>query len=75
MKKVIELAEKKFKTKFSRNQIFIIGDTPYDIECKKFGKVIAVSTGSYNYKILKKYNPDFIFKNFSDLNKILKVFV
>ena len=73
LKKTIELAEKKFKTKFSKDQIFIIGDTPKDIESKKFGRVIAVCTGPYNYKALKKYKPDFIFKNFSRIDKILEI--
>jgi len=73
LKKTIELAEKKFKTKFSKDQIFIIGDTPKDIEGKKFGRVIAVCTGPYKHKILKKYKPDFIFKDFSRIDRILEI--
>ena len=39
--------------------IFVIGDTPHDIECAKAidAKTIAVATGGYSVDELKPYNP------------------
>lgn len=43
----------------SIEDIYIIGDTPYDIECGKAigGKTISVATGHYSYDELAKYQP------------------
>jgi phosphoglycolate phosphatase len=39
--------------------IFVIGDTPHDIECAKAigAKTIAVATGGYSVEELQRYNP------------------
>ena len=53
---------------FSPDRIYIIGDTPRDIECgKTFGAVtVAVATGHYSSEELASHQPDFLFNNFSD---------
>ena len=55
----------------------MIGDTVRDIECAKKGgvKIIAVATGIESIKQLKKENPNYLFKNFSNenINKILNI--
>jgi len=71
----IEQAESKFKIHFKKEDIFVIGDTRFDVECgKKVGvKTIAIATGKYSTEELKEYNPDYLFKDFSDIDKIIKV--
>ncbi len=60
---------------FSPEQIFVIGDTEFDIEAgKKAGaKTVAVATGSHSIDVLAKYKPDFIFQDFSNLESFLQI--
>jgi len=52
---------------------WIIGDTPYEITAgKKLGlKTIAVTYGDKSKEYLKKYNPDFIIDNPSEILEII----
>lgn len=61
-------AQKYFKTKFSRKDIIIIGDTPKDVLCAhQYGATsIAVATGSYTQKELSHSNPDYLLKDLSN---------
>jgi phosphoglycolate phosphatase-like HAD superfamily hydrolase len=70
----VKKACEKLKIKFDKGDIFLIGDTPLDIECgKEIGvKTIAVSTGPYRIDELKKHNPDYLFNDFSNVGSILK---
>jgi phosphoglycolate phosphatase-like HAD superfamily hydrolase len=58
---------------FTPDQIYVIGDTPRDIECgKAFGAVtVAVSTGRYSREELASHNPDFLFDDLSDADAVL----
>lgn len=58
---------------FEKKDIFVVGDTPSDIECGKTNgvKTIAVSTGPFTFEELKKCNPDFIFEDFSDITSVI----
>lgn len=53
---------------FPPERIYVIGDTPRDIECgKAFGaKTVAVATGHYSREELASHAPDFLFDDFSD---------
>lgn len=55
--------------------VFVIGDTPFDIIHGKAAgaKVIGVATGSYSYRDLVMYNPDYLFQDFSDVEAALRV--
>jgi len=70
----IKEAEKEAGIKFAKGDVFIIGDTHLDVECAKQGRVksIAVATGSVSLEELEKEKPDFAFKDFSNIGKILK---
>ena len=72
---VIKQVESKFKIKLNKENIFVVGDTRFDVECgKEVGvKTITVATGKYSVEELKKYKPDYVFKDFSDINKIIKI--
>ena len=74
VKIAIKRAENNFSFKFNKN-VFLIGDTPRDIQAGKEAgvKTIAVSTGSYSGQELKAENPDFLFKDLIHKEEILRV--
>ena len=58
---------------FTPDRIYVIGDTPRDIECgKAFGAVtVAVATGKYSREELASHRPDFLFDDFSDPDAVM----
>jgi phosphoglycolate phosphatase-like HAD superfamily hydrolase len=72
---VIKQVESKFRVNLSKENVFVFGDTRFDVEGgKEIGvKTIAIATGKYTFEDLKKYNPDYVFKDFSDIDKIIKI--
>ncbi len=60
---------------FPPERIYVIGDTPRDIECGKvFGaKTVAVATGHNSREELATHTPDFLFDDLSDADAILSV--
>ncbi len=56
-------------------RVFVIGDTPLDVACaQSFGaKSIAVATGFFPLKELRDSQPDYLFMNFQDTERILQV--
>ena len=58
---------------FPPERIYVIGDTPRDIECGKiFGAVtVAVATGHYSREQLASHHPDFLFDYLSDAEAVL----
>ena len=71
----IKLAEDFYKVKFKKENIFIIGDTVYDVKCAKKLQIksIAVATGWTAYYDLEKSLPDFIFKSMKDYQEIIDI--
>ncbi len=67
--------EKKRKIKLYNKDIFIIGDTPNDINCARENKVqsVGVSTGVHTFKELKSNNPDYIFTDLGDTHRVLQI--
>jgi len=61
----LERAEKKFKIKFDASQVYVIGDTPRDIEAARTigAKVLSVATGPYTIQDLQALNPDLVLEN------------
>jgi len=55
--------------------VFVVGDTPYDIEAaKKAGvKIIAVATGQHSSEKLSKMDADFVLSDLKDINKFLEI--
>ncbi len=53
---------------FAPERTFIVGDTPYDIECGKIigAKTIAVATGGYARGELATHEPTVLFNDLSD---------
>jgi len=59
---------------FPPDRIFVIGDTPRDIECGRAigAKTVAVATGNFTRAQLAEHSPDFLFDDFSDTSSVLK---
>lgn len=60
---------------FPPDRTFIIGDTPYDIECGQVigARTIAVATGKYSVAELAAHQPTAVFENFADTAAFLRV--
>lgn len=56
--------------------MFIIGDTPKDIECTRpFGATsVAVATGFFSMEQLAEHEPDYLFEDLSDTATVLDLF-
>jgi phosphoglycolate phosphatase-like HAD superfamily hydrolase len=72
--KGIRDAEDRYGVKFENENIYIIGDSIYDIECAKRIKVVSigVSTGWAEYEMLKNKEPDYLYEDLSDWKKIIQ---
>jgi len=58
---------------FPPDRIYVIGDTPRDIECGRAigAKTVAIATGHYSLPELAEHAPDFLFEDFSDTGRVL----
>ena len=66
-------ALEKHGEEFAPEHIFVIGDTPRDIECGKVigAKTVAIATGNYSREELAECVPDFLFDDLSDTQAVL----
>lgn len=60
---------------FAADRVFVIGDTPHDIQCGKIigARTIAVATGGYSVAQLKDHTPTAVFPDLSDTEAVLAV--
>ncbi len=60
---------------FNGNNTVIIGDTPADILCARAGKAtaVAVASGWHAAATLADYQPDHLFDNLGDTDRVLQV--
>lgn len=72
----VERAEQYYDKTFEKENIWIIGDSIYDIRCAKVNdlKCLAVYSGITKRDELQAEQPDYIFKNLQNTNHILEVF-
>jgi phosphoglycolate phosphatase-like HAD superfamily hydrolase len=70
-------AEAHYNNKFESNNIWIIGDSIYDIECaqKNDYRCLAVPTGKTPKEKLLAAHPEFIEEDLSDIEKIKDILV
>ena len=61
---------------FAPDRVFIIGDTPRDIECGKVigARTIAVATGEYTAAALRVHAPTVLFEDLTDTAALLAAF-
>jgi phosphoglycolate phosphatase-like HAD superfamily hydrolase len=66
-------AQEKHGIEFAVADIDVIGDTGHDIACGKiFGaRTIAVATGSWTRERLAEHEPDFLFDDLSDVDRVI----
>ena len=59
---------------FQPGQIFVIGDTPRDIECGRAigARTVAIATGIYDRNSLAEHSPDFLFDDLRDTPSVLE---
>ena len=59
---------------FPPERIYVIGDTPRDIECGRAigAKTVAIATGHYSREELAEHSPDFLFEDFSDTARVVE---
>ena len=72
--KGIREAENYYGQHFEKENIYIIGDSIYDIECAKRIEAISigVATGFADYELLKEKNPDYLYEDLSDWKTLVK---
>jgi phosphoglycolate phosphatase-like HAD superfamily hydrolase len=58
---------------FAPESIFVIGDTPRDIECGRAigARTVAIATGCYSLETLETHAPDFLFADLSDTEAVI----
>lgn len=71
--KALERAQDLTGEETSRDEVYLIGDTSKDVEVgKALGlRTVAVATGKLSVKELKRFRPDFLFKDFSKPHEVL----
>ncbi len=72
----LERFEKQHGAEIDAMDVFVIGDTPFDIRCAKpYGcRTVAVATGIHTREQLAEDKPDYLFNDLSDLNQVLRIF-
>ncbi len=72
----VRRAEQLTGVKFAPEDVWIIGDTPRDIECGRANGycTLAVATGGATFGELAAHHPDAVFRDLSDLSAVLAVF-
>ncbi len=73
VKKALDIAKSQFG--FNGDKIFVIGDTPRDVEAAHVFnlKIIAVATGMYSTQELRDCGADYVLENFKNRDKILEI--
>ena len=68
-------AAEKHGISFEAEDVFVLGDTPRDIDCARAAGFVAVAiaTGSYTKVQLAEHKPDFLFEDLSDTTAVLAV--
>lgn len=67
-------AKERHGVEFAPEHIYVIGDTPRDVECgMAFGaKTVAIATGNYSREELAECVPDFLFDDLSDTEAVMQ---
>jgi len=59
---------------FPPERIFVIGDTPRDIECGRAigAQTVAIATGNYTLEQLSAHSPDHLFEDLSNTQRVIE---
>ena len=68
----IAKAEQRYGYRFAPGEVWIIGDTPRDLECARAGgaRCLLVGTGRYEFDELKRLDADAVVPNLADTDAI-----
>lgn len=71
----VQRARERHAIEFTADRIYVIGDTPHDIECGKVigARTIAVATGGFSLEQLHAHAPTAAFADFSDTAAFLRL--
>jgi phosphoglycolate phosphatase len=71
----VQRARERHAIEFTADRIYVIGDTPHDIECGKVigARTIAVATGGFSLEQLRAHAPTAAFADFSDTAAFLRL--
>jgi phosphoglycolate phosphatase len=71
----IQRIQEHYNISFHREDIWIIGDSVHDVTCAKANRLrsLAVATGWTGYSELLDTKPDYLLKDFSDVNHTLSI--
>jgi len=72
----IRRAAKLFGSHPQSDRVYVIGDTPRDVQCARphGATAIAVATGDYSVDVLRAEKPDYLFADFSNVDTFLRIF-
>lgn len=70
----MEMAKSRIKSE-PLDEVFVIGDTPNDIRCGKAisAKTIGVATAGYTFEQLQACEPDYVFRDLSDVEAMVSI--
>ena len=71
----VRRAQERHAVEFAADRVYVIGDTPHDIECGKVigARTIAVATGGFTLPELEAHAPTAAFADFADTAAFLRV--
>lgn len=71
----VRRAGERHAVQFAPENVFVIGDTPHDIECGRAigAKTIAVATGNFSHADLERHKPTAVFPDFSNTAAFLSL--
>lgn len=61
-------------TEFPPQSVVVVGDTPRDVACGKFGgtRTVAVATGYHDTETLASHDPDWVLQDLGDMGRALE---
>ena len=61
--------------RFETDCVFVIGDTPHDVQCGKHHgtRTVAVATGHFDEEQLEAVGADVVFEDFSEVSAVLEI--
>lgn len=71
----VRRAEARFQIRFAPENIWVIGDTPRDVECARVNRyrALAVATGGWPPDQLQESAPDALLPDLSDMEAVLRI--
>jgi phosphoglycolate phosphatase-like HAD superfamily hydrolase len=68
-----QAASDHLQTRFDENQIWVIGDTPLDVECGRAinARTVAVLTGGFDRQTMAESQPDFLLDDLCGFEQII----